>query len=119
MIMNARVLAQAYLEFTRRGDEPRPGSPWEAVQDTIDRDPKWAWQLLLWAVALSQDDADLAFIGTGPLESFLVRHESYLPHALRVARRHNTFREALRAADIRGANPVTVARLEAFFSDDV
>jgi len=113
--MDARELARAYLEFTRRGDEPRLGSPWEDVQDTIDRDPSAGWRILLWAVAFARDDSDLAFIGTGPLESFLVRHEDYLSKALRIAQRHDVFRDALQSADIRGAAPETVQRFEAFF----
>lgn len=110
-----KEIAEAYLLFSRRGDEPHLGSPWETVQDELDRDPERAWRLLLWAIALARDPFDIAIIGTGPLETFLVRYEHYVDEALRLADRHESFREALRSADIRGAAPDAVARVHDFF----
>lgn len=116
MIMRLKEVAEAYLQSSRRGDAPHLGSPWENIQDEIDRDPVRAWRLILWIVALARDPLDIAIVGTGPLETFLVRYEHYVDAALRLAARHESFREALSSADIRGAAPAAVARVHDFFS---
>jgi hypothetical protein len=115
MRKRAREEANAYLEFLRSGDEPALGSAWENVQDAIDNAPQRAWSILLWAVALSREPAELAFIGAGPLETLLVNRREYVDRALRVAARHDKFRQTLRSADIRGAAADDVARVDRFF----
>jgi hypothetical protein len=116
-VSTARSEAVAFLEFHRTGGAPAPDSPWEVVQDAVDRDQRRAWRIILWAVAIARDDRDLTFIGTGPLETLLVHHPQYFERAIGLARRHESFSAALRSADIRGGPDEHVARLDAFFDD--
>jgi hypothetical protein len=109
--------AIAFLEFHRTSAAPGLGSPWEVVQDAVDHDQRRAWRIILWAITSARDDRDLSFVGTGPLETLLVNHPEYFDQAIRLARRHKKFSEALRTADIRGGRDEHVARLDAFFDD--
>ena len=111
----AEVKARNYLDFMRSADEPRLGSPWEVVQDALDKDPEHAWQIILSAVAQSTTDDDLSNVGTGPLESLLVHHSEFVGRALEEARMNPKFRNALRSADIRGGRSEEVDRLDDFF----
>jgi hypothetical protein len=110
-----RKKAKEYLRFITSSEQPHLGSPWEVVQDALDRNPEEAWRIIVWAIALAKADDERSFIGTGPLEYFLVHHPEYLERSLELGERHENFREALRSADIRGGNPEDVARLDAFF----
>jgi hypothetical protein len=111
----ARKKAKEYLRFIVSSEQPHLGSRWEVVQDTLDRNPEEAWRIIVWAIALAKADDELSFIGTGPLEYFLIHHPEYLERGLELGKRHENFREALRSADIRDGNPENVARLDSFF----
>ena len=85
--MTEDEIVSAYLD-SRQGSE-RNTDAWDAVNDAIANDPALAVRLIERLLVRGRTESELALIGAGPLESFLVeRGEEYLADLTRIATLH-------------------------------
>lgn len=89
---------------------------WELVQETIQRDPSEALEIVVALVETASNEADLDYVGAGPLEDLVrERGEVLIDQLDMLARRDPRFRRAVNAMWLSEEVPISVRqRLERF-----
>jgi hypothetical protein len=92
---------------------------WEAVQETVHSDPSKALEIVAALVETAPGEADVDYIGAGPLEDLVREHGPMLIDQIdMLARRAPRFRRAVNAMWLSEDVPAPVRqRLERFSTD--
>ncbi len=102
--MDLDSIVDAYWEHYRRSDEELFWA-WEAVEASMTSDGNAEdqygvdrIQMLMALADRAPGEKALAYLGAGPVENLLVYHEPNIDRVDEAARRHRSFRTALRCA---------------------